>query len=148
MLQPPTFEGQILLHEDERRQGSANPVPPRVHQRIEQGLSYCIWGVTRWPSLPHCRGRTRWGIESRRGPIFCAVLICVIWLLTISMLSFCRSTRFSLTLSSDQPGGFGNRSQSGGFCKRREWSSQSRSQNLKVQSHPEVICRPEARDQS
>ena len=25
--------------------------------------------------MSNCRGRTRWGVESRRGPIFCAVLI-------------------------------------------------------------------------
>ena len=55
--------------------GSANLVPPRVQQRIEEGLSYCIQGVARWPSLANCGGRTRWGVESRRGPIFCAVLI-------------------------------------------------------------------------
>ena len=61
VLQPPTLEGKILLYEDEGRQGSVYSMSPRVQQRVKQGLSHRVWGVARWPSLPH-GGGARWGI--------------------------------------------------------------------------------------
>ena len=40
VLQSPKFEGEILLHEDERRKGLTNPMPPRFQQGVKQGFPY------------------------------------------------------------------------------------------------------------
>ena len=66
----------------------------------------------------------------------------------MNMSSFCRSTCLSTALPSDQQGRFGDYSQDGDFCKRGGQPSQSCLQDLGVQSYPEVIHRPEARDKS
>ena len=68
-----------------------------------------------WLDAPHVQRYdgnltvgTKWGIQSRRGLIFCVIIICTVWLLTWICFLFCRSTRLWTTLSLGQPGRFGN----------------------------------------
>ena len=60
----------------------------------------------------------------------------------MNMFSFCKSARLSTTLSPNQLGRFRDYFQGSGFCKQSRQPGQSCSQDLGVQSYPEVIRRP------